>query len=212
MLLIWVLISGSGLLAGATAHDTLLARKLSDMVAEDQQARRMVDSAVARHGDGSPEAIAAWQQVHSVDSYHNAAIKQILDETGSFPDYSIAGVQGADDFWLLVQHQDADTALQKQVLELMKFAVDYNQASALHYAYLVDRVRLNTGKKQLYGTQFQRNQDSTGWQLRPVDDPEGLDDRRKAAGLAPVGEVIRGLNESKKHYLKPKIPDTTHEN
>lgn len=211
MLLIWVLMAGTVSLSRATPHDTALARRLSEMVTEDQQARQMVDAAVAQHGDGSPESTAAWKRVHAIDSLHNAIIKQLLAQTGSFPDYSIAGVRGSDDFWLLVQHQDADTALQKRVLELMKFAVDYRQASPTRYAYLVDRVRLNTGNKQLYGTQFQLSPDSTTWQLRPLDDPEGLDERRKTVGLGPVADAIRSLNESKKYYLKPKAANTSND-
>ena len=50
-------------------------------------------------------------------------------------------------FWLLIQHQDNDVELQKQCLKRCNFELKNN-------AFLTDRVLINQGKKQIYGTQF----------------------------------------------------------
>ena len=57
------------------------------------------------------------------------------------------------------------------------------EASVTDLAYLEDRVRVNAGQSQLYGTQFTRDQQG----LRPwtIDDPENLDQRRASVGLGP---------------------------
>ncbi len=43
-----------------------------------------------------------------------------------------------------------------QCLLLMEQAVSKGEASAKDYAYLLDRVRMNQGRPQVYGTQFWR--------------------------------------------------------
>jgi hypothetical protein len=68
-----------------------------------------------------------------------------------WPKISVLGAQPANDFWLLVQHQSP--ALQKHMLSAMKTNVDLAEASKENYAYLFDRVQVNEGKAQHWGTQ-----------------------------------------------------------
>lgn len=51
-------------------------------------------------------------------------------------------------FWILIQHQDYDVALQKACLKRCDF-------ERKHREYLTDRIALNEGRKQTYGTQRQ---------------------------------------------------------
>ena len=57
------------------------------------------------------------------------------------------------------------------------------ETSAAHLAYLEDRVRVNAGQPQLYGTQFTVTGGTFG--PHPIEDPGRLDERRAQAGLAP---------------------------
>ena len=87
---------------------------------------------------------------------------------------------------LLAQHADRDPVRQRAFLDALRGAVDQREASPAHLAYLEDRVRVNTGQPQLYGTQFT----VTGGEFRPhpIEDPQRLDERRAAAGLEPFAD------------------------
>lgn len=70
------------------------------------------------NGD-SPEVKALIANITAIDKENNAVLKSILKQYG-FPGYKVAGIEGSDNFWLLAQHQDEDTAFQNEVLALMK--------------------------------------------------------------------------------------------
>jgi len=66
----------------------------------------------------------------------------------------LVGTDGVRDAWLLAQHADHDLSTQRWALELLSKAVADGEANARHEAYLIDRVRMNEGREQLYGTQM----------------------------------------------------------
>ena len=53
---------------------------------------------------------------------------------------------------------------------------------------LTDRVLLNSGESQVYGTQFQRDESGDGLIPRPISDPETVEERRAAVGLDTLAE------------------------
>ncbi|MEV7508320.1 DUF6624 domain-containing protein [Streptomyces sp. NPDC091201] len=118
-----------------------------------------------------------------VDAENSAWLKAVVAEHG-WPGITLVGEQGADDAWLIVQHADREPAFQRDVLALLEAAVDDGDASPRHLAYLTDRVLVNSGKPQLYGTQYA----GEGENLRPqpVRDADHLDQRRAAMGLEPA--------------------------
>jgi hypothetical protein len=65
---------------------------------------------------------------------------------------------------------------------MMKRAVKEDQVSSIDLAYLTDRVLVNQGNPQIYGTQFYRDKNSR-LVPRPIWEAEKLDERRKKAGL-----------------------------
>ena len=75
-------------------------------------------------------------------------------------------------------------------------------ASFLYYAYLIDRVNINSREKQVYGTQMQLNSDSTSYEPKPVIEPEQLNRRRKEAGLVPIEAYIKTMNDRYRGTLK----------
>lgn len=121
-----------------------------------------------------------------VDQENTARMKKIVEAHG-WPGKSLVGTDGAFAAWLLVQHADADPEFQAYCLELMKDAYKSDEVRGVDLAYLTDRVLVNRGKKQLYGTQF--------WtpplgklQPRPIEDEAKLDERRVKMGLGPFRE------------------------
>jgi hypothetical protein len=65
----------------------------------------------------------------------------------------------------------------------MADAVERDEASPRDLAYLDDRIRVRSGRPQLYGTQF--HDGAAGLEPLPIEDPELLDERRAAVGMEP---------------------------
>ena len=63
-------------------------------------------------------------------------------------------------------------------------------------AYLNDRVRMNEGCEQVYGTQIAAVDENGGvpW---PVEDAEHLDERRASLGLDPFADYARNWSGMK---------------
>lgn len=148
-----------------------IATELRNMATRDKAMRLAVH-------DGK----ATWDA--SVDHKHTARLKAIVADIG-WPTIAKVGKKAAAAAWLIAQHADADSKFQAQCLKLMhEAAADEVDRSDL--AYLEDRVRINTGRPQLYGTQFYTK--DAVLQPRPIEDPAGLDKRRKAMDLKPFSE------------------------
>jgi hypothetical protein len=160
--------------------DAELQRELLARSAEDQRVRRLVAFRPGEHQAVLPEDVAAeWKRV---DHDNTRWLGQVLAGRG-WPGWALAGEDGAAAAWLLAQHADDDPALQRAFLGALRIAVAAGDASPAHLAYLEDRVRMNTGQPQLYGTQFTVTE--TGFGPCPIADPGLLDERRAAAGLEP---------------------------
>lgn len=168
--------------------DKVLADTLARMVVADQQVAGLPPKGM--HFD-SPEWLK-WKD--SVFTSHYQRLKELLAHIG-YPGYDKVGVKGSHHFWLMVQHLDKWPAFQQQVLDAMEKEVARKNASAEDFAYLTDRVRLNTGKPQLYGTQVSYNTDSCQAVPKSLDTPELVNKRRKAAGMEPLEKYLNIMSE-----------------
>jgi hypothetical protein len=102
----------------------------------------------------------------------------------AWPTRSVVGAAGVRSVWMLAQE---DTALERTVLHrMMESGPD--EALAADVAVLEDRVRLQSGRKQLYGSQMR----TVNGQLvpLPIEDSAHVDMRREAAGLPPLRQAI----------------------
>jgi hypothetical protein len=128
--------------------------------------------------------------IEGLDEKHAEKMKEIIREIG-WPTASKVGSQGAEDAWLLAQHADHDPAFQEECLALMR-EVPEGEIERSHLALLEDRVRVNRGQPQIYGTQFYDDAEGN-YCPRPIEDPEHLEDRRKVLGLGPFEEYKNRL-------------------
>lgn len=96
--------------------------------------------------------------------------------------------------WILVQHADDHPEFQAEILEKMKPYVDRGETSKSNYAFLWDRVAVNTGQLQRYGTQPTWECDDDGkMSLRPLEDPDGVNARRAQMGLGSVEDGLAAM-------------------
>lgn len=166
--------------------DQDLADELNEMAKLDQVAAYIPQG---EHKDLSPEEWKAFKL--KTFETHQRRLEELLNLHG-FVGYDKAGKEGSDNFWLMTQHCDHDPEFQLSVLEKMKAEVEKNNASSSKYAMLVDRVNLNLGKQQVYGTQVSFDLDTCQAYSRNLADKEQVNVVRKQVGLDPL-EVY--LNE-----------------
>ena len=159
-----------------SSHPQLRSALLA-MLERDQAVRGRINS----EGE-SPELL---EEESRIDWRNTAQLRQILDEFG-WPTQSMVGKDGARAAWLLAMHADHDTKFQRRCLDLMRAALKHDEVSALHVAYLTDRVRTRERKPQVYGTQ---SGVIDGVRMYfPIEDLEHVDERRAEVGLPPLGE------------------------
>lgn len=125
--------------------------------------------------------------VYSIDAANSYRIEKIIKSFG-YPTSKLIGKKGMYYFHLLIQHQDFDLDLQKKCLK----NCDFEQKSK---AYLTDRVLINSGKKQLYGTQYMMNKKNDGMIPQPIQDPKNVEKRRKEVGLSSMKDELKIIND-----------------
>lgn len=143
------------------------------------------------------------EKMGQVDSSNYHELKEIVEQFG-FPGYDLVGQEGTGSFWLLIQHQDEHPDFQIFVLDLMEKEVKNENASKANFAYLTDRVKVNTQKEQVYGTQMELNEDETSYQPKKCIDPQNLNQRRLKMRLPPIEEYIQIMNSRFRGNLKKK--------
>jgi hypothetical protein len=144
-----------------------LVARLHNMAVKDQEVRGADPISVER--------------MEEVDKKNYRELLRVYEKYG-WPTFSMVGKEAAQDYWLLVQHQDLN--FQKMVLPAMEQAVSKLEASKINYAYLYDRVMVGEGKPQHWGTQGKCEDGKAT--LEPVDDPTHLEQRRSELGIYPV--------------------------
>lgn len=123
----------------------------------------------------------------------NFPIVSDIFKTYGFPGYDLVGERTSVNYFTLVQHSDFDLAFQQAVLKDMKKKVEKKDASGENFAFLTDRIELNSGRPQIYGTQIIM---SGNTRIRPCIDTANLDRRRKAMGLGPIKVYLEQCNEA----------------
>ena len=107
-------------------------------------------------------------------------LKKLASTRGSaWPTKSVVGAAGAHAVYLLA---DSDTGLARAVLHRLMEAGPA-ESPAADVATLEDKLRVLSGRKQLYGTQFRLEGGRVV--LAPMEDSSHADLRREDAGLPP---------------------------
>jgi hypothetical protein len=167
--------------------DEALAAELARMAMEDQRVRQPPPG--AEHEFSWRVDPQTRMEGQRVDVANTDRLREIISEHG-WPGRSLVGDEGAHRAWLIAQHADRQLDFQREALELLADAVRRGDAPQRDLAYLTDRVRMNEGREQVFGTQIAEVKDGNGvpW---PVEDPTNLDARRAGVGLAPFEEYSR---------------------
>lgn len=156
------------------------------------------DQAVRKKWIADRDNEAVKQEVETVDRENTARVRAIIDAQG-WPGASIVGRKGSAAAWVLLQH--ADAASLKQYIAIMERAVEAKELDGSLFATSVDRVRIQEGLPQVYGSQF-HEVDGTMVPMAIENEAE-VDARRAKVGLGPLAEYAKMLNEVYARQKKP---------
>ncbi|PJE93918.1 hypothetical protein CUT44_31340 [Streptomyces carminius] len=127
----------------------------------------------------------AWRRL---TAEHGDRLDRIMDEYGR-PTAAAVGAAAATAAWRVAQHADHQLGVQRRALRLLGEAVERGGADRRHLAFLTDRVLVNEGRPQLYGTRTAGVRDGAPVPWPCADpDPERVDALRARVGIAPFAE------------------------
>ena len=170
---------------------------------EDQSARGVYVALQTDDTSGASYWAERLAAAHTsrIDETSKQYIKTTLDDY-DWIDRRRFGRAVSNHAWLLVQHADDDPAFQRLALERMEGYLDNRGIDLANYAFLWDRVAVNTGREQRYGTQPDWNCVNGKMKLQPLEDPENVNQRRKGMGLGTVEEGLDLMNFQTCHSSK----------
>lgn len=87
-----------------------------------------------------------------------------------------------------MQHADRHVDIQTYYLPLMQKAVNEGKMNKKNFAYFIDRIAVNMGFKQIFGTQFRPPN------IIPIYDLNNVELFRSIMGLEPLEEYIQRTN------------------
>lgn len=122
-----------------------------------------------------------------VDSMNFLTFESIISKYG-WPSIDIIGNKGSLALFLLLQHSTIKN--QEKYLSLATEAFENGNLAPSQFALLVDRIEMSNGRKQIYGTQLQKDHNGF-FHLYPVWDIENLNQRRLKMGLSTIEEYMR---------------------
>lgn len=133
------------------------------------------------------------QEMKAIHDSNAEELNRIIDVIG-FPTAEKLGEEASNAAWLIIQHSIGQPDFMKKCAALMEIEVENGQVDKVNFAYLTDRVAVFEGNSQLYGTQFDWNENG---EMSPVkiDNYEKVNERRKAIGLNSLEDQIQVIRE-----------------
>jgi outer membrane protein OmpA-like peptidoglycan-associated protein len=163
---------------------------LDSIYFRDQALRNQISEIEKTGGNHSEKLAAIWRELEKSDAENLKVVEDLISKFGWLKRSSI-GYRGEMTLFLVIQH--APLPVQKKYFPMMQAAVKKEEASAINLAYLEDRILVGEGKKQLYGTQLQRNDKTGKYELAPTQDEKNLNIRRAKIGLEPIEVYLKSF-------------------
>jgi len=169
-------------------YDKPLQAKLLAIFDDDQVIRQQFISAQKEFGYQSKQVDSLGKIMSYKDSINLIKVTEILDKNGWVGTDKIGG-QANQTLFLVMQHSDLKT--QQKYLPMLREAVKNKNANGSALALLEDRVGLGEGKRQVYGSQIGRDNETQKHYVLPLDDPDNVDKRRAEVGLGPLADYVK---------------------
>ncbi len=131
-------------------------------------------------------------EMKGIDAENQAWIETTTAEHG-WIDAERFGASASNVAFLIVQHS-GDAPLMHAALPEIERDAKAGLIDSENFALLFDRVQIMQGGKQRYGTQVIVDEAKGGGVVGRLEDPGHVDERRKAIGLGPLAEYLKGFD------------------
>lgn len=135
--------------------------------------------------------------LREVDAKNILMISSIIDQCG-MPTSKDVDPDLIEAVFLVLQH--SKLKYQKQYFPLLEKSAENGDIRKSSLAKLTDRILVNEGQAQVYGTQLEIDPTTNKTKLHPINDPETVNKRRREVGLEPLEDYLR------KHDIKFNTP------
>lgn len=137
---------------------------------------------------------------NKIDLDNQIYLDEIINKYGC-PTISLVGDTASHVAWLIVQHADNNVEFQEKYLPYIMKAAWVQQVKLTEVAYLHDRILVNKGLPQIYGTQFKDTVINMKYKIipKPIKNIKEVDKFRHFVGLNSLMEY---LNFAEKKYKK----------
>jgi hypothetical protein len=127
------------------------------------------------------------------DRKNQQLVVSIIEQCG-FPTLECEGARSIKAVFLVIQH--ADRFLRKKYFPHFKRMAENGDFSKSTLALMEDRLLMDEGKKQIYGTQVHQVDGSSEWKVYPIEDSAHVDEKRAEIGLEPLADYLArfGIN------------------
>lgn len=129
--------------------------------------------------------------IREIDSVNKSTIISIIEKCG----WSAIDTSQINDVFLMVQHMDTEFVARYYPV-FMKY-YEEGILSNVNYARMEDRLLMNNGFEQIYGTQVV---DKSFYDIK---DEENVNERRKKLGLSTIEETAKKFGFEYKPIVKP---------
>jgi len=168
-----------------------LADQLDEILYQDQYYRKMIDNMESKYGKNSTEIKNFNKHGYTQDSINLKKVLSIIDKYGWLGAEEV-GYDGNTALFLVIQH--ADSATQRKYLPLLRDAAKKGKASSEDLSFLEDRVAIDQGKRQIYGSQIGYDPILKQMIVLPLEDPINVDKRRASVGLQTMSDYLMHWN------------------
>lgn len=137
------------------------------------------------------------EEMKELHNRNAQTLNDIIDTIG-YPTTDKVGKEASEAAWLVIQHSIGQPEFMKKCAELLKKAVSESKADLKSLAFLTDRIAVFEDKPQLYGTQFDWDENGN---LSPnlFDDLTKVNERRKSIGLNTLEERTEIIRKQTKN-------------
>lgn len=126
-----------------------------------------------------------------IDKENQQIVVSIIEKCG-FPTVEGHGYKSVETVFLVLQH--AGKGLRSKYFPLIKESAGKGDLSWSIVALMEDRMLMDRGEKQKYGSQVRKNNGSDEWFLYPIHDPENVNERRAKIGLEPIEDYLKNFD------------------
>lgn len=157
--------------------------ELEAMVASDQENRKLIQAAKT-----ADERKALWDKQLPIDATNQKRVEAIIQQVG-WPGLSVYGAKASSAAFLVLQHAPMET--KKRHFSLLEKAMEQGELRKESFALFDDRIRMNEGRPQRYGSQLTRDEKTDKLVLWPIEDEANVDVRRAKMGMPPLAQYAK---------------------